>query len=151
MCYTPAARIIYQLDEYLVVGGLPQWQRHLDSKRIREDSKSLIMFAPRKNDKCFDWEGHSFVIRALLLPKYLWLATVNELWVDGDLVSTSGGLTFSDVARHRLKHRGPEVEIVLETRTRIAITGGLDYECRVDGIVVSAGILRSEYVWKQGR
>ena len=106
---------------------------------------------PRKNDKCFDWEGHSFVIRSLLLPKYLWLATLNELWVDGDLVTTSGGPTFSSVARHRLKHQGKEVEIVLETRTRKAITGGLDYECRVDGIVVSAGILRGALVWKKER
>ena len=105
---------------------------------------------PRRNDKCFDWEGHSFLIRALLLPKYLWLATVNELWVDGELVSRSGGPTFSNVAKHRLKHRGKDVEIVLKTRTRKAITGGLDYECHVDGTIVSEGILRSQYVWKQG-
>ena len=109
-----------------------------------------VRATPRKNDKCFDWEGHSFVIRALLLPKYLWLATVNELWVDGALVSTSGGLTFSSVAKHRLKHRGKEVEVVLETSTRKAITGGLDYKCRVDGIIVSAGVLRCGFAWKQG-
>jgi len=65
-------------------------------------------------------------------------------------VSTSGGLNFSSVARCRLKHLGKEVEIVLETRTRKAITGGLDYECRVDGTIVSAGVLRSEFAWKRG-
>jgi hypothetical protein len=87
------------------------------------------------------------VIRALLRPKYLWLATTNEVWVDGERVLVSGGPAVSDVGISYFRHAGRRVEFTLTTRTRKARSGGLDFDFFVDNKVVRTGVLRSSYVW----
>jgi hypothetical protein len=95
----------------------------------------------------FQWEGHQIVIRVIAPAKYLWMATINQLWIDGHLLAISGGFNFSSQAKCTIHHQGKTVNIVLQTRTRASLAGGLNYDFRVDDISRRTGMLKFEMRW----
>ena len=105
--------------------------------------------SPSKGEKqeSFDWEGHQIVIRAVLPAKYLWMATQNQLWIDGKLAASSGGMNFSSQAECTIEHNGGKVRVTLQTRTRLSLSGGGEYDFRINNVSYRKGQLRSEISW----
>jgi len=96
---------------------------------------------PNKTPVVIEWEGLLIEFYAYLSPKYLWLATENQLWIDDKFVAKSGGLNFGSEAKCKLLHDRKILDICFKTKTRFKSGSGLDYFLIVDNTVVKNGII----------
>ncbi len=94
-----------------------------------------------------DWKGHVIEFIPVLSRRTFWLATLNELWFDGDRVATSGGFCFSSQARATVEHGGRPVSIDVRSSSRFRSLVDLNYELLVDGQIVSRGIAKTQIQW----
>lgn len=94
-----------------------------------------------------DWKGHAIEFIPVLSHKTFWIATLNELWIDGTMVATSGGFCFSDQVRATVQHDGQPVLIEVRSSTRWNSLVNLNYDLLIDGQIVSRGIAKTKVRW----
>lgn len=93
------------------------------------------------------WEGHTIEFIPVLSHKTLWLATINELWIDGKLMAKSGGFSFNSEAKCVIKHHDHDITIEVKSSTSGKTLSGLNYEVIIDGETVDKGIAKARYRW----
>jgi hypothetical protein len=91
-----------------------------------------------------EWRGHTIDFIPVLSHRTLWLATMNELWLDGKLAATSGGFGFRSRAKASLEHEGETVTVLVESSTGIS---GLECEVIVDGQTIMRGVVKARRCW----
>ena len=94
-----------------------------------------------------EWEGHVIEFFPVLSHRYLWVATVNELWFDGIKVATSGGLCFSSQASALVQHNGQSVTIEALSSTSFRSPNNLNYKLFIAGKLVSSGFAKTRLQW----
>ena len=95
----------------------------------------------------FEWKGHTIEFIPVLSHKRLWLATLNQLWFDGEMVATSGGFCFVCEARATVRHEGRPVSLVVRSSSRYQSLVNLNYKLLVDGELVSSGVAKTRLRW----
>jgi hypothetical protein len=92
-----------------------------------------------------NWEGHTIEFIPVLSHKYLWIATANELRIDGSKVATSGGLCFSCKAQATIQHSGRPVTIEMRSSSRWQSFVNLNCELLIDGQSIGRGVSRIRF------
>jgi len=90
----------------------------------------------------YDWEGHKIQFDAILSHRRVWIASLNDLWVDGILMAHSGGFCVESKASCEIDHKGVPVPIEMVTKTYRGSPGQLEYRLLIHGSEIDKGILK---------
>ena len=101
-----------------------------------------------RKQESFLWEGHLIEICSVVCAKYLWTATLNQLWVDGNLVASMGGPGLAHSVDFRIDHQGIQAHGTLVMKMRWSIKGGGNYEFRMNGVSQRSGVVYPEIRWR---
>ena len=93
-----------------------------------------------------EYKGHIIVFWPIISSRSLWMASYNYLFVDGKLISQSGGFCLKDSALGEIQHDNDK--IIIEMRSWSS-SNGLSYELLVDGIYVDSGNIKPSYMKKE--
>ncbi|GEM_PF-2948124 len=94
-----------------------------------------------------EWQNHSIEFIPVLSHKTLWMATKNELRVDGRLLATSGGFVFRSKAEGEFEHRSENVKIEVKSRTYWGAFFDINYEIVINGKTINKAIAKSKIRW----
>lgn len=94
-----------------------------------------------------DWNGHTIEFIPILSHKTLWVATLDEVRFDGELVATSGGFKFSDRAEANVQHEGKSVSLIIKSSICWRTFIDLNYELIIDGETISQGTAKTQIRW----
>lgn len=94
-----------------------------------------------------EWNGHKIEFSPILSRRTLWMATINELRVDGKLVATSGGFCFGSCAKASIEHKGKTTSLTVESSTCFRRAWDLNCRMIIDGNVVFEGLAKTFFRW----
>lgn len=96
----------------------------------------------------FTWDGRTVEIRSRLTGRYLFLATEEELIIDGRAVLRSGGFSVRTRKHAAVEHQGMHVKVTLDAKVSIKAPLGAWYRFLVDDAVAWEGPVTPGLAWK---
>jgi hypothetical protein len=92
--------------------------------------------------------GHEILFWPICSARTLWSASDNFLFVDGKLVSRSGGMCFHSHAKATFLHNNTQVSVEMRTKTSVRGPIHLDYQLLIGELLIDCGTIRMSYMWK---
>lgn len=96
----------------------------------------------------FEWDGRNVELRVFLTGRHLWLATEEELRVDGVPVVRTGGFRMTTRGHAALEHRGIHVKVSLVAQVSFRAPLGSLYRVLVDDQLVWEGGVIPGLAWR---